>query len=86
MTEPSPIVGVIMGSDSDLGVMRAAVDALREFDIPCEVRILSAHRTPDEMLGLRALSARRAGSRSSSPGRAARRTCRGWSPRRPRCR
>ena len=39
-----------MGSDSDLGVMRAAVEALREFEIPCEVRILSAHRTPDEML------------------------------------
>ncbi|MGH2531293.1 MAG: 5-(carboxyamino)imidazole ribonucleotide mutase [Thermomicrobiales bacterium] len=45
-----PLVGVVMGSDSDLGVMRAAVDALTEFDVPCEVRILSAHRTPDEML------------------------------------
>lgn len=51
MTAVTPLVGVIMGSDSDLGVMRAAVDALREFDIPLEVRILSAHRTPDEMLG-----------------------------------
>ncbi|MGH2558879.1 MAG: 5-(carboxyamino)imidazole ribonucleotide mutase [Thermomicrobiales bacterium] len=39
-----------MGSDSDLSVMRAAVDALDEFDVPREVRILSAHRTPDEML------------------------------------
>jgi 5-(carboxyamino)imidazole ribonucleotide mutase len=47
---PAPIVGVVMGSDSDLGVMRAAVDALHEFDVPCEVRILSAHRTPTEML------------------------------------
>jgi len=44
-----PLVGVVMGSDSDLPAMQAAVDALREFDIPCEVRILSAHRTPDEM-------------------------------------
>lgn len=46
----SPIVAVTMGSDSDLSVMRAAVDALAEFEIPHEVRILSAHRTPDEML------------------------------------
>lgn len=45
-----PLVGVVMGSDSDLPAMQAAVDALREFDIPCEVRILSAHRTPDEMI------------------------------------
>jgi 5-(carboxyamino)imidazole ribonucleotide mutase len=50
VTERPPVVGVIMGSDSDLAVMRAAVDTLREFDVPCEVRIISAHRTPDEML------------------------------------
>ena len=47
----SPIVGVTMGSDSDLATMQAAVDALAEFGVPSEVRILSAHRTPDEMLG-----------------------------------
>jgi 5-(carboxyamino)imidazole ribonucleotide mutase len=46
----APIVGVVMGSDSDLPVMQGAIDALREFDIPCEARILSAHRTPDETL------------------------------------
>lgn len=45
-----PLVGVVMGSDSDLTVMRAAVEALEEFGVPCEVRILSAHRTPDVML------------------------------------
>jgi 5-(carboxyamino)imidazole ribonucleotide mutase len=39
-----------MGSDSDYPVMRAAVDALREFDISCEVRVVSAHRTPEGML------------------------------------
>lgn len=39
-----------MGSDSDLGVMRAAIEALAEFGVAGEVRILSAHRTPDEML------------------------------------
>lgn len=43
-------VAVIMGSDSDLPTMQAAVDVLREFDVPVMVRILSAHRTPDEML------------------------------------
>ena len=47
MTEGTPIVGILMGSDSDLGVMRAAADALRELDVPFEVRVLSAHRTPD---------------------------------------
>ncbi len=45
-----PVVGVAMGSDSDLNVMRAAVEVLAEFGVPAEVRILSAHRTPDEML------------------------------------
>jgi 5-(carboxyamino)imidazole ribonucleotide mutase len=45
-----PLVGVVMGSDSDLSVMRAAVEVLAEFGVPCEVRILSAHRTPDVML------------------------------------
>jgi len=42
-------VGIAMGSDSDLPTMQAAIDALAEFDVPVEVRILSAHRTPDEM-------------------------------------
>ena len=45
-----PLVGVAMGSDSDLGVMRAAVEALAEFGVAAEVRVLSAHRTPHEML------------------------------------
>lgn len=44
-----PQVGVIMGSDSDWATMKAASDALREFDIPHEVRVISAHRTPDLM-------------------------------------
>jgi 5-(carboxyamino)imidazole ribonucleotide mutase len=47
---PAPLVGVAMGSDSDLTVMRAAIDALTEFGVPYEVRVLSAHRTPGEML------------------------------------
>ena len=45
----TPLVGVIMGSDSDLPVMQAAIDVLTEFGVPHEVRIVSAHRTPDVM-------------------------------------
>jgi 5-(carboxyamino)imidazole ribonucleotide mutase len=45
----APWVGVIMGSKSDLKVMSAAVDLLGELEIPHEVRIVSAHRTPDWM-------------------------------------
>src|ERR671936_1195045 len=41
-----PDVGIIMGSDSDYDVMRAAAEALDEFDVPYEVRVVSAHRTP----------------------------------------
>jgi 5-(carboxyamino)imidazole ribonucleotide mutase len=45
-----PVVGVVMGSDSDLKVMRAAAEALAEFGVPHEVRVVSAHRTPQRML------------------------------------
>jgi 5-(carboxyamino)imidazole ribonucleotide mutase len=45
----TPLVGVIMGSDSDYDVMGAAAEALREFDVPHEVRVVSAHRTPLDM-------------------------------------
>jgi 5-(carboxyamino)imidazole ribonucleotide mutase len=44
---PKALVGVIMGSDSDLPVMRPAVDVLAEFGVAFEVRVVSAHRTPD---------------------------------------
>ncbi len=43
-------VGVIMGSDSDWSVMSAAADALGEFQVPFEVRVVSAHRTPVGMV------------------------------------
>lgn len=46
MSENSPLVGVIMGSRSDLDTMRAATSVLIDFNIPHEVRIVSAHRTP----------------------------------------
>jgi 5-(carboxyamino)imidazole ribonucleotide mutase len=48
MTE-HPRVGVIMGSDSDWSVMADAAEALAEFDVPAEVRVVSAHRTPQVM-------------------------------------
>jgi len=46
---PNALVGVIMGSDSDLATMRPAVDVLEQFGVAFEVRVVSAHRTPDVM-------------------------------------
>lgn len=44
-----PLVGVVMGSNSDWSVMKHAVEKLEELGIPCEYRVVSAHRTPDLM-------------------------------------
>ena len=49
MNEPSPLVGVLMGSQSDWPTMRAAVEILAGLGVPHEARIVSAHRTPDRM-------------------------------------
>lgn len=49
-TEHAPLVGIIMGSDSDLRVMNDAAEILKEFEVPFEIRIVSAHRTPSAML------------------------------------
>jgi 5-(carboxyamino)imidazole ribonucleotide mutase len=46
----APIVGIIMGSDSDLSTMQAASDILKQFDIAHEVTVVSAHRTPLRMI------------------------------------
>lgn len=46
----TPLVGIIMGSDSDLNVMQAASDILKQFEIPHEVTVVSAHRTPHRMI------------------------------------
>lgn len=46
---PAPLVGIAMGSDSDLPVMEEAADVLDEFDVTYEMRVLSAHRTPAVM-------------------------------------
>ena len=50
MTETAPEVGIVMGSDSDLETMRGAADALTELGIGHELRVVSAHRTPHDML------------------------------------
>lgn len=45
----TPLVSIIMGSDSDLPVMQQAADILTQFEVPFELTIVSAHRTPDRM-------------------------------------
>lgn len=44
-----PTVSIVMGSISDLETMQAAADQLRQFDIPHEIQVVSAHRTPEKM-------------------------------------
>lgn len=55
----NPLVGVIMGSRSDWDVMRHAAETLHRLDIPHEVRVVSAHRTPDRMFAYAAEAERR---------------------------
>lgn len=50
MSEPTPMVGIIMGSDSDWPVMEAAATALAEFGVAYEADVVSAHRMPREMV------------------------------------
>lgn len=45
-----PLVGIIMGSDSDLNTMKAAAAVLEEFGVPLELTVVSAHRTPERMV------------------------------------
>src|ERR1700749_3422525 len=80
--EHAPLVGVVMGSKSDYEVLKPAVDLLKEFSIPYEVRVVSAHRTPDwlftyaeqaESRGLRAIIAG-AGGAAHLPGMLAAKT------------
>ena len=47
MSEPTPLVGIVMGSQSDWETMRHAAETLTELGVPHEVRVVSAHRTPD---------------------------------------
>ncbi|WP_323072830.1 5-(carboxyamino)imidazole ribonucleotide mutase [Mycetohabitans endofungorum] len=81
-SHPSPLVGVVMGSSSDWDTMQHAVAILREFGVPYEARVVSAHRMPDEMFdyaqaarsrGLRAIIAG-AGGAAHLPGMLAAKT------------
>ncbi len=45
-----PLVGIIMGSDSDWPTLQPAAEVCDAFGVPCEVRVVSAHRTPEDML------------------------------------
>src|SRR6476619_8270993 len=90
MTDPNPsarasssaVVGIVMGSDSDWPVMKAAAEALDEFDVRYEADVVSAHRMPHEMIeygssaerrGLRVIIAG-AGGRQPQPATTARRS------------
>ena len=75
----NPIIGIIMGSDSDLEIMAQAADILHQFSVPFEVTIVSAHRTPNRLVdycqgadrrGLRVIIAG-AGGAAHLPGMAA---------------
>ena len=55
----NPLVGVVMGSDSDWSTMRAAVAVLKEFGVPYEARVVSAHRTPDLLFDYAAVAQER---------------------------
>jgi 5-(carboxyamino)imidazole ribonucleotide mutase len=46
----TPLIGIIMGSDSDLPTMKAAIEICAQFEVPHEVAIVSAHRTPERMV------------------------------------
>ena len=59
MTDEVPVVGLIMGSDSDWPVMSAAGELLDEFDVRYEVGVVSAHRTPQRMLDYAGAAAER---------------------------
>ena len=73
-------VGIIMGSDSDLRVMQAAADTLKEFGVEFELTIVSAHRTPDRMMQY-ARSAAERGLQVIIAGAGGALTCPAWSPR-----
>jgi 5-(carboxyamino)imidazole ribonucleotide mutase len=82
MTDQQPLVAIIMGSDSDWPIMKAAADILDDFGVSYEARVVSAHRTPDLMFefaetahvrGLRAIIAG-AGGAAHLPGMVAAKT------------
>ena len=82
MSDQQPIIGIVMGSNSDWPTMQAAAKGLKDFGVPFEARVVSAHRTPDLMFeyaeqararGLRAIIAG-AGGAAHLPGMIAAKT------------
>lgn len=82
MSEQQPVIGIVMGSNSDWPTMQAAAKVLKDFGVPFEARVVSAHRTPDLMFeyaeqararGLRAIIAG-AGGAAHLPGMIAAKT------------
>ena len=82
MSEQQPVIGIVMGSNSDWPTMQAAARVLKDFGVPLEARVVSAHRTPDLMFdyadaardrGLRAIIAG-AGGAAHLPGMIAAKT------------
>ena len=82
MSEQQPVIGIVMGSNSDWPTMQAAARVLKDFGVPFEARVVSAHRTPDLMFeyaeaargrGLRAIIAG-AGGAAHLPGMIAAKT------------
>jgi 5-(carboxyamino)imidazole ribonucleotide mutase len=59
MSHHQPVVGVVMGSDSDWPTMQAAAVILKEFGVPFEARVVSAHRTPDLLFDYAAMAGER---------------------------
>jgi 5-(carboxyamino)imidazole ribonucleotide mutase len=57
--ENQPVVGVVMGSDSDWPTMQAAAKILKEFGVPFEARVVSAHRTPDLLFDYASMASER---------------------------
>ena len=55
----NPLVGIVMGSDSDWPVMQAAAEMLKEFGVPFEAKVVSAHRTPDLLFDYAAMAQER---------------------------
>jgi 5-(carboxyamino)imidazole ribonucleotide mutase len=58
-TSNPPLVGILMGSDSDWPTMKAAADVCAEFEIACESKVISAHRTPKDLEAYASSAARR---------------------------
>jgi 5-(carboxyamino)imidazole ribonucleotide mutase len=59
LSSPAPLVGVVMGSSSDWETLRAAAEILTEFDVSHELRVVSAHRMPDDMFAYAQVAAAR---------------------------